>query len=132
MLVAIKSVNTASTPHSTDKLPKRDRSNLPMPSTPQDNTANFKLVTGEKFYQKLHTSSNTIVSIQYNANEFLSFKVCSAEKGHILRSGTKAVGLQCRIDGKLYTFNREHLDMMSHRECNELFQHLGIDGSELL
>ncbi len=131
MLVATKSVNTASTQRSAGNLPERNASNLPMLSTPEDNTAKSDSVEGDDFYQKLQNFSNTIISIQYNATEFLTFKVWNAQQGRIVRLGTKAVGLQCRIDGKLYTFNREHLDMMSKRECNELFQHLGIDGSQL-
>jgi phenylalanyl-tRNA synthetase beta subunit len=44
----------------------------------------------------------------------------------IVRQGFKNVALQCQIRGTTYTFTDEHLDQMSKREINDLFNHLGV------
>lgn len=84
------------------------------------------------FYQQLTNNPDTIISIQYSQKEFLSFHVRQVAEGQVVNSGTEAVGLCCKIDGKVYTFNQDHIMQMSNRECNELFQHLGIDGRQFL
>lgn len=83
------------------------------------------------FYQQIHNSSNTIISIQYNCNVFLSFRVNQVKQGQIVYSNAKAVGVQCLLNGKTYVFTREHLDQMSNREQRELFDYLGVDDSNL-
>jgi hypothetical protein len=83
------------------------------------------------FYQELQNFSNTIISIQYNCNVFLSFRVNQVQRGEIVYSNAKAVGVQCLLNGKTYVFTREHLDQMSNREQSELFDYLGVDDSEL-
>lgn len=87
------------------------------------------LVQGEDFYQQLKSFSNTIISVQYNKDELLSFKVSQVERGEVVYSNTQPIGLRCLLGGKTYTFKREHLDLMSNRECRELFDHLGVDDS---
>ena len=87
-------------------------------------------VGSEDFYQAIRSSSNTIISIQYKSNEFLSFKVYEARSGVIVNQGVNDIALQCKIRGTSYTFNRRHLDQMSKREINELFNHLRLDGSK--
>jgi hypothetical protein len=93
---------------------------------------NNSWVSGENFYQQLNRISNTEISLNYEPKKLLTFRVYKAYQGQIVWSGTKAIGLQCSIDGKIYTFNREHLNQMSNRELSELFNHLKIDGSQLL
>jgi hypothetical protein len=83
------------------------------------------------FYQRLQSIPNTIISLQYNENEFLSFNVSEAQQGHIVWSGLEVIGLKCFIHGMIYTFNREHLNQMSNRERHELCNHLEIDDSQL-
>lgn len=88
------------------------------------------VVKGEDFYQQLSSLSNIIISVQYNEDKFLNFKVYQAKQGKFVYSNTQVIGLECLIGGKTYTFNREHLDQMSNRECSELFNQLGVDGSQ--
>lgn len=99
---------------------------------PTNAFANNSSLTGEDFYQQLNEFSNTTISISYTSKKLLVFRVSNAFKAEILWSGTNAIGLQCWIDDKLYTFKREHLNQMSNRELLELFNHLKIDGSQLL
>ena len=80
----------------------------------------------ENFYWQLKDRSSSIISLQYNPNDFLSFKVYEATCGVIVRQGFKNVALQCQIRGTTYTFTDEHLDQMSKREINDLCNHLGV------
>jgi hypothetical protein len=88
-------------------------------------------VSSNDFYQKIKNSSNTIVSLQYNNDKFLSFKVYEAQSGTLVRQGDKDIALRCQIRGSVYTFTREHVTQMSKREFNDLLSHLGIDSSQL-
>lgn len=90
----------------------------------------FDGVGSEDFYQQVRSSSNTIISIQYKPKEFLSFKVYEARSGVIVNEGVNDLALQCQVRGTSYTFNRKHLDQMSKREINELFNHLMLDSSK--
>jgi len=83
------------------------------------------------FYKQAKNIPNTIISIQYNYNKLLTFKVYEATKGVIVHRENKEAALQCKIRGISYTLTREHLKQMSNRECQELFNHLGIDGKQL-
>jgi hypothetical protein len=96
------------------------------------NLAVSGLVAQEDFYQQLKSVPNTIISLQYNSDEFVTFNIGQAKQGQVVKSGTKATNLCCQIGEKIYTFNHKHFNQMSKRECNELFNHLGIDGSQLL
>lgn len=96
---------------------------------PVNNTSN---VTGEDFYQRLNSVRDTIISLQYNENEFLTFRVSQAKQGYVVRFGTSAISLRCQIGEKIYTFNHEHLNQMSNSECNELSNQLGIAVNQLL
>ena|SRR3712207_729868 len=83
------------------------------------------------FYNQLDNRPNTIISLQYDSDKLLSFKVYEAKLGAIVRRGNQDVALECQIRGKTYTLTREHLKQMSNRECQELFKHLEIDGQQL-
>jgi c-di-GMP-binding flagellar brake protein YcgR len=94
----------------------------------------FSISTGtaqKDFYQQLQKFSNTIISIQYNCNVFLSFRVNQVQRGEIVYDKAKAIGVQCLLNGKTYVFTREHLDQMSNREQRELFDYLDVDDSQL-
>jgi len=95
---------------------------LPLPTK----TA-FHSVASENFYQKLQSLSNTIISLQYNPDNFLTFKVQEASFGSIVRHGNENIAIQCQIRGTTYTFTHEHLDQMSKRELNDLVNQLGLD-----
>jgi len=98
-----------------------------------NHTVSYKSsLTGADFYQQLNDSSNTTISISYTPKTLLVFRVSKACKGEILWSGFNAIGIQCWIDDKLYTFKREHLNQMSNRELLELLNHLKIDSSQFL
>lgn len=75
---------------------------------------------------------NTIISIQYSDNDFLSFRVHNVSRGQIVYDGTKAMGLRCQINRRFYTLNEKHFQQMSNRECRDLFNYLKLDGSELV
>ncbi len=80
------------------------------------------------FYQQLNSIPNTIISLQYQANKFLTFKVNEASYGAVLRQGADDTNivLQCQIRGTTYTLTRNHLEQLSNRECSELLNHLGL------
>lgn len=90
----------------------------------------FYFIAPEDFYQTQNSLSNTIISIQYDRHKFLSFKIYEAKFGSIVHQGVEDTALQCQIRGYTYTFTREHMDQMSNRELNDLFNHLKIDGSQ--
>lgn len=78
-------------------------------------------------YQQIKNFSHTIISLQYNSNEFLTFRVSDVTQGQIVHSGTQGISLQCQIDKKTYIFSTEHFDQMSNREVIELLNHLGVE-----
>ncbi|MEW6492535.1 MAG: hypothetical protein AB1589_08500 [Cyanobacteriota bacterium] len=79
-------------------------------------------------HQQLNSIPNTIISLQYQSNKFLTFKVNEASYGAVLRQGAEDtnIALQCQIRGTTYTFTRDHLDQLSNRECRELLNQLGL------
>ncbi len=82
------------------------------------------------FYQSLEKISNTTISLQYDSDTFLSFKVYEASQGSIIATQFNDIALKCQIRGTTYVFNREHLDQMSNRERHELFNHLEVDTND--
>lgn len=96
-----------------------------------DQSFRSNAVVDTNFYQRLNQFSNTIISIQYNRDELLSFRVKNVQQGNITRDEVKGTGLLCRINKKAYFFTRNHLEQMSDREQSELFDHLGIDGRQI-
>lgn len=82
----------------------------------------------EDVYQQLKNIPNTTISLQYNADKFLSFKVYEVTKGTIIRKGIDEddVTIRCQIRDTVYTFTREHLSQLSNRECQDLFNQLGL------
>lgn len=97
---------------------------------PNDSETEATLFASENFYCILNNRSSSIISLQYNPDEFLSFKVYEANQGAIVRRGFKDIALQCQIRGTTYTFSDEHLDQMSKRELNDLFNHLGFNSNQ--
>jgi|SRR5919199_6551798 hypothetical protein len=84
----------------------------------------FKVVQNND--QRLENISNTTISLQYNRDTFLSFKVYEASEGFIMRQGDEIIGFDCLIRGTTYRFTREHLEQLSTRELHELCNQLGI------
>ncbi len=106
-----------------------DKKGLMLQTIPLSSNApvqQFYRTASEDFYQQLKSISNTIISLQYEANTFLSFKVHEACLGSIVSPEPNLI-LQCHIRGNTYTFTREHLDQLSNREYRELLNHLKID-----
>lgn len=99
-------------------------------SRPARSTAS-SWVAGEDFYQKLRNTPDIMISIQYNSDELLSFRINTVQHGKIIYSGVTAVGLQCQIGGKTYLLTQEHFEQMSTREYRTLLECLGINSSEL-
>jgi len=95
---------------------------LPLPTK-----TDFHSVAAENFYQKLQSLSNTIISLQYKPDNFVTFKVQEASFGSIVRQENETIAIQCQIRGATYTFTYEHLDQMSKRELNDLLNHLGLE-----
>ena len=95
----------------------------------QPSTSNAGVDTN--FYQRLNQLSNTIISIQYNRDQLLSFRIKNVQQGKITYDDVQGTGLLCWINKKAYFFTRQHLEQMSDREQSELFDHLGIDGSQI-
>lgn len=94
----------------------------------RDNVQPSKAASLGDVYQQLNSIPNTIISLQYETNKFLTFKVNEASYGAVLRQGAEDtnIALQCQIRGSTYTFNRDHLDQLSNRECRELLNQLGL------
>lgn len=90
----------------------------------------FYIETANDLYQRLDHTPNTIISLQYDPKNFLSFKVYEASKGVIVRQKLGTIAIQCQIRGKAYQLTREHLSQLSNRERRELFDHLGVNGSQ--
>lgn len=97
---------------------------IALPAQPK---TNFHSVVSGDFYQNLQSLSNSIISLQYKPDKFLTFKVQEASFGSIVRQENKNIAIRCLIRGTTYTFTHEHLDQMSKRELNDLFNHLGVD-----
>jgi hypothetical protein len=83
-------------------------------------------------YLRLENLPNTIISIQYSDNDFITFRIHNVSRGEIVYDGTKAIGLRCKINHKFYTLNDTHFQQMSDRECRDLFSRLNLDGSQLM
>ncbi|NET56175.1 MAG: hypothetical protein F6K47_08360 [Symploca sp. SIO2E6] len=77
------------------------------------------------------SSSLPIISIDYRPRQFLSFNIAEASQGQVVRYANKAIALRCEIRGTTYTFDREHLEIMSDSERNLLYNQLGIDGRKI-
>ncbi len=86
----------------------------------------------ESFYPASNSISNTIISLQYTYHELLVFKVHEAMCGAIARERNGEIVLQCEIRGTQYRLTHDHLTQLSNRECQELFNELGVDGNQLL
>lgn len=82
----------------------------------------------EAQYRQLNSIPNTIICLEYNATTFLTFRVNEVSRGTIVKLGFKDtnVAIQCHIRHNMYIFTREHLEQLSHRECYDLFNQLGI------
>lgn len=90
----------------------------------------FYVETANDLYQRLDNTPNTIISLQYDPDNFLSFKVYEASEGAIVRPSLGAIAIQCQIRGKTYKLTGEHLSQLSNRERRELFGHLGVNDSQ--
>lgn len=124
-------INNTPVKHLSHQQEDRHGLNLPILSSQTSRLVDSKRVMEQDINQQLSSIPDTIISIQYNPNEFLTFRVCKANQGKIVRSGSKVVGLQCQIGDKTYTFDHEHFNQMSKRECRDLFNYLGVNDSQL-
>ncbi len=100
-----------------------------MPSTIasfSNKKSSFTFEIVENLYQQLESIPNTTISLQYDPNNFLSFKIYEASKGVIVGQDRENSVVQCQIRRTTYTFTREHLDQLSNRERRELFSQLGL------
>ncbi len=97
----------------------------------ENSFSNLYSQNASDFYQSLKEVSNTTISLQYDFDTFLSFKVYEASQGSIVPTQFNDIALKCQIRGTTYLFNREHLDQMSNRERRELLNHLGIDTDDV-
>lgn len=91
---------------------------------------NYSFQEKNYFYYFLQKLSNTTIFFQYDTENFLSFKVYEASQAVLVYLRSGEIALRCQIRGTTYTLTQEHLVQMSNRESNELFNHLGIDGSQ--
>lgn len=80
------------------------------------------------FLQKL---SNTRIFFQYDAETFISFKVYEASQGVLVYLKSGEIALHCQIQGTTYTLTQEHMIQIGHRERQELFNQLGVNGSQI-
>ena len=80
------------------------------------------------FWQKL---SNTRIFFQYDTETFLSFKVYEASQGVLVYLKSGEIALRCQIQGTTYTLNQEHMIQIGHRERQELFNQLGVNGRQI-
>lgn len=131
MLASTRRINTTVN-HLSQQKADRYQQDLSILSSQTSRSAVSNGVMEQDINQQLNSIPNTIISLQYNPNEFLTFRVCKANHGEIVKSGSKVVGLQCQIAGKTYTFNHEHFNQMSKRECSDLFNYLGLNSRQLL
>ncbi|NES22556.1 MAG: hypothetical protein F6K41_27455 [Symploca sp. SIO3E6] len=82
-------------------------------------------------YQQSQVVPSVTISINYRPKEFLSFDITEASQGEIVWYGNEAIALRCQIRDTNYTFDRDHLDIMSQGERNLLYSHLGVEGRKL-
>lgn len=80
------------------------------------------------FLQKL---SNTRIFFQYDAETFISFKVYEASQGILVYLKSGEIALHCQIQGTTYTLTQEHMIQIGPRERQELFNQLGVNGSQI-
>jgi hypothetical protein len=80
------------------------------------------------FLQKL---SNTRIFFQYDAETFISFNVYEASQGILVYLKSGEIALHCQIQGTTYTLTQEHMIQIGHRERQELFNQLGVNGSQI-
>ena len=132
MLGISRRINSTTVNHLSQQQAERYQLDLSIVSSTTSRSAVSNAIVEQDINQQLNSIPDTIISLQYNSNEFLTFRVCQANRGEIVKSGSKVVGLQCRIGDKTYTFNHEHFNQMSKRECNDLFNYLGINSRQLL
>lgn len=93
--------------------------------------SNFSFEIVENLYQQLENISSTTISVQYDPNNFLTFKVYEASIGMLVGQGSENIALQCQIRGTTYRLTREHLDQLSNRERRELLNQLGIKDKQV-
>jgi len=82
-------------------------------------------------YPSLKSIPSLIISIVEEEKLLVSFNVAEAKQGEIIRYQNQPIVLRCEIRGKIYSFHREHLDILSKSERNILFNWLEVDGDEL-
>ena len=131
MLGTTRLINSTTAKHWSQQKAERYQLDLSILSSQTSRSAASNVVVEQDINRQLNSIPDTIISLQYNPNEFLTFRVCKANYGEIVRSGNKVVGLQCQIAGKTYTFNHEHFNQMSKRECRDLFNYLGVNSHQL-
>lgn len=93
----------------------------------QISNTQLKCVGYEELYQHLQELPNTIISLQYAPKVFLTFNVREAKLGRVVSEGLRDIAFECQIRGTTYTFTRKHLEQMSKREFNELFEYLRLN-----
>lgn len=131
MLASTRRINTTVN-HLSQQKAERYQQDLSILSSQTSRSDVSNGVMEQDINQQLNNIPDTIISLQYKPNQFLTFRVCQANQGEIVRSGSKVDGLQCQIAGKTYTFNHEHFNQMSKRECSDLFNYLGLNSRQLL
>ncbi|HEY9707389.1 MAG TPA: hypothetical protein V6D48_04210 [Oculatellaceae cyanobacterium] len=131
MLASTRRINTTVN-HLSQQKAERYQQDLSILSSQTSRSDVSNGVMEQDINQQLNNIPDTIISLQYKPNQFLTFRVCQANQGEIVRSGSKVDGLQCQIAGKTYTFNYEHFNQMSKRECRDLFNYLGVNSKQIL
>lgn len=91
---------------------------------------NFHYQESNYFYYFLQKLSKTEIFLQYDSETFLSFKLYEVSQGVLVYLRSREMALQCQIRGTTYTLTPEHMVQMSNRDRNELFNQLGVDGSQ--
>jgi len=85
----------------------------------------------ETTYKSVSSIPSLIISVIEKGKLLVSFNITEAKQGEIMWSKNKAYALRCQIRGKIYSFEREHLNILSQSERKTLFDWLKVDGSEL-
>lgn len=93
---------------------------------------NFCCQKSNYVYAALKIFSNTTIFIQYNPENFLSFRVYEISQGIIVYQKSGDMAIQCHIRDTAYLLTRNHILQMSYHESQEFFNHLGIDSSQFL
>lgn len=91
---------------------------------------NYHYQESNYFYYFLQKLSKTEIFIQYDSETFLSFKLYEVSQGVLVYLRSREMALKCQIRGTTYTLTPEHMVQMSNRDRNELFNQLGVDGSQ--